>query len=549
MESGGYALSQGATPGIATLTCLPVFDDLAVAGDFAITDGVGTVPLKGCKLDKVALTAGPQGQSATLLILDGRWRWKFCTVSGRYNQPDANGKVPRGFAKTLEELARLCLTAMGQPKRVSVAGLPKQPRVPVDWDHANAAEALQQLIEPYGCRLNYDPSADAASVVQVGAGRGLPDGDLSDDAPGLDLPELPDEVRVLGAPSRYQMRLPLEAAGFEFDKTVQALDDLSYTPPEAAGGWAKSGPPNFANLPAVGLPGTHTRDEAKALAQQGVFRCYRVAFAGPNAIKVPGYKGKIKRVAQLVLTAEQVATEDDDAGNRIPQPAKVLGTWYDGRLGGSNTTARSVVTVGFQIDAERQLVIFDRPVYKLVDGGVAPADIELETAVLVRDEKTDALDRWWAKFRTGSKLRTKPLEVIKEDIRFGVEQRYSAFDGRPRGKPVTNEREVKKIARYYYRGVARGLQASESQERGYNGIVPMATDGAVQQVSWAFGPGGATTRASRNTEHHPLVLPYPERRRRELDVVKQKEQALEAAKAAAAADAARQRALTFLGSS
>src|SRR5262249_19588328 len=71
-------------------------------------------------------------------------------------------------------------------------------------------------------------------------------------------------------------------------------------------------------------------------------------------------------------------------------------------------------------------------------------------------------------------------------------------------------------ARYYLDGLAAQFQVRDAQTVQYNGIRAIELDGAVYQVSWEVGPGGAETTAGRNTEHDIWVEPYPRRRRVEM---------------------------------
>jgi hypothetical protein len=80
-------------------------------------------------------------------------------------------------------------------------------------------------------------------------------------------------------------------------------------------------------------------------------------------------------------------------------------------------------------------------------------------------------------------------------------------------------------AAWYLAGEQAALAASAGQTRGYNGIVPVFCDGAIQQVTWEIGPAGASTKASLNSEHAAYIPKFPERRRREVDLLAVREDA------------------------
>jgi hypothetical protein len=70
-------------------------------------------------------------------------------------------------------------------------------------------------------------------------------------------------------------------------------------------------------------------------------------------------------------------------------------------------------------------------------------------------------------------------------------------------------------ADYYISGMLQPYLVSAAQTLEYNGIAAISLDGAISQVTWNVGPQGASTTASRNTEHDVNIPPYPARRRRE----------------------------------
>jgi hypothetical protein len=90
---------------------------------------------------------------------------------------------------------------------------------------------------------------------------------------------------------------------------------------------------------------------------------------------------------------------------------------------------------------------------------------------------------------------------------------YDEFEN-PVGAVLLEEDAVIR-ARYYLDGLAAQYfpQAALTQE--YNGIVGMDCDGAIAQITWTVGEDGASTTASRNTEHSIWIPNFPARRRAE----------------------------------
>lgn len=349
--------------------------------------------------------------------------------------------------------------------------------------------------------------------------------------------------------------------------------------------WAQQNPQQFFGVqPTDRLSYT----EAKALALESVFRCYRVLNRDPHDLGPrdrPGRAydlpkiGRVKRRQQFVLQPTMVAQVEPrprvpGAVNKgallfgDPPPAGffgraaravgaagvannpalgVLPEFYDGYsrdaaavVTGSvfkyigyvnwlfafedaqkeqwNTEPNARVFVPFQIDPQKQLVTFDEAVYywQHVGGGnteVREPDLTLETGAYILHEETSQPVRWeeLVPIKNGA----APVEwAHREDVSVGVIAVYG-----PQNKIVGYEyrdlADATARARYYLVGQASKYQITGGETRSYIGIVPHDPDGYCQQASWSVGPTGATTEVSGNTEHHPVLAPYPARRRAE----------------------------------
>ncbi len=250
-------ISHGISPASFVLVTYPQEKAPDEFGDLVISDGVRKITLRDCKVDAISGTASSGGQTWTLSILDRRWKWAGGKISGRYNQQDKRGKFVPWTIRSPEELAKLCLEAMGEKgylldlpdglKKLAVnAGLLGEnfddflrlgenfaqtlANPPVVWDVTNPARALAILAEQFNRRLVFQPLKNRVAILPLGEGEQLPDGAWEMSAPSLDAPETPKAVAIAGAPVRIQARFALEAVGEEWDGEYLPIDLLSYAP-------------------------------------------------------------------------------------------------------------------------------------------------------------------------------------------------------------------------------------------------------------------------------------------------------------------------------
>lgn len=422
-----YTLSWGIAPGVATLTVAPdALGTVAEIGDLTITDGNGTVTIPDCRVVRPSYVADGQGQRATLVLEDHRWRWAHGAISGRYNQliertatqppiaragqPAANQLLPPILPvpgeepiqpwtqKTLRQLAELCLEAMGETN-YDTSGLPDLRYPAVEWDAANPANALEQLATDFSCVVVWRPDTRAVHLCLRGEGQPLPDGPLFEDQPAIDAKAIPSGIVCYTARTRYQVRLALECVLPDFDGLLKPMNDVSYRP--RIGDWSKCGPlGSFPDLPGGippennpfqpgELPGGRNWFDAVAMAKANAFRLYRVRIDGPGieppflippetGVKVAGMKGpieqvEVKRIKQLRLLPFKNLTNKDDLGREALIPATCYGRHVPLGVGYflsktyttlyASTTNATVVRVPFTIDEEHQCVVFSDCVF------------------------------------------------------------------------------------------------------------------------------------------------------------------------------------------
>lgn len=260
VESCVYTCSHGASPGVATLVTIPQptgTDRPQEFGDLVFSDGRRSVAVRDCKVDSLTSQQGPNGVTWLIRIFDRRWKWRTPTadygaVSGAYNLTEVMGKLTPWTIRSPEEMARLCLDAMGETNYLIdlPKGLEKKDGADLDrylragenfppslanpemvWDYTPPHLALQRLCDFFGRRLVFQPVANRVVIAPQGVGKEpAPNAPYEASSPGLDAPETPAAVGVAGARTRFQARFLLEPVGEEWDGSYLPIDRLSYAP-------------------------------------------------------------------------------------------------------------------------------------------------------------------------------------------------------------------------------------------------------------------------------------------------------------------------------
>lgn len=225
------------------MTMLPDVPDKN--GDVTISYGPFKRVFRNCTIDYIE-RSDPNKLEWSATLLDRRYLWRFAVISGTYNARWKNGTELRDETqKTPAELASLCLAAMGE-KNANLAALKRFSNLDfpqVEWDNTDAANALAELCERYGCRPVFDN--DQVAIVNVGDGEEL---DVSgnrwpvvEDSETFNPPEKPGTIVVRFAPTSIQADLPLIPVGVDTDGTIKPINQLSYMPPPGT----EAGPPKL----------------------------------------------------------------------------------------------------------------------------------------------------------------------------------------------------------------------------------------------------------------------------------------------------------------
>lgn len=255
VKSCTYTMGVGVSPGTAVLTILPQSAPIAASGDLVITDGVGTVVLRDCKVTRFSEKRDASGVVWQIGLMDRRWRWRDCGgVSIWCNQMDPHGKFIPWTVASPTEVAEYCLDAMYERRfqidlptgltTASAAGVkeflptgvnfpPTGVNPPLNWDTVKPMVALEGLADTFGRVVAWRWQEDAIWVAQRGAGGPLPPGSISSRCPGVTSPDTPDGVVVVGAPTRYQVDFELQGMAEEWDGRLVPRDEVSYAPLEA----------------------------------------------------------------------------------------------------------------------------------------------------------------------------------------------------------------------------------------------------------------------------------------------------------------------------
>lgn len=411
-----YINNNGRQPGYATLVVEEAeSDEIANTGTLVITDGQTSLPLLNCrKLEGKLVDAK---RDVSYVILDRRWHWDLKFISGWYNQRDPLGYIKPETLQTIPQLIKLLMTALGETSwdsdpipAVLPVNLPA-----IDWDVANAGDELEKLLQPFGFQIAFQPFTNRIKLCLLGNGNSLPDGGVLQDTTAESLPTAPATFTLQGKRTWYTAAILLEAVGAEPNGLIKPIAQLSYAP---AGGWNNSSPPSFGNVTvpasaplfaigANGFPlftgmsiGQMTYLEYQALAQECIYRWYRITIFGPRKqkqfgvygpnpalngqqpLQIPGYTDKqipdpkrpgkfifptINSIEQIVL-GDGIHTNYASSSNitqDFVDSALVYGSFLKGEINfyGLNR-ADGRIDIPFTIDNENKIVKFSRAVYR-----------------------------------------------------------------------------------------------------------------------------------------------------------------------------------------
>lgn len=530
---------SGISPAVGIMTMYPQYGVPAAFGDLVLTYDDNKIIFRNCTIDSASFQRNSGGQVVSVRFLDERWAWQYGEITGRYNIRLPNNFIDPAHERTPRQLATLCFNALGV-KNFNVSALPNDARPDIDWDHANPAQELAKLCDDLGCRIVPQRSTGAWIICVTGEGSFLPDElPFQDQGDGIDPKEIPDFIKIVTAPFRYQVALPLESMGKETDLSYKPIARLSYAPgTDFRNGygfgieWRE-----MSNISPVRftLP-DGTKVSPRELAEQTVFRLWRIA-ESDDVFGVPiPFLGNPKR-KQIIVTDQLVQAWVDDRGVEHARPAFIFGSFYGEKAQGQTGNYPVGTRIDYQgniyreseeerasfslsldpIDTDRCFINTSKPFvwFDWFNNTFSSAPIFLMCSIQIRDPVRWQPYRYEFLRQVGTGTDTSfCLEVIKEDIQPWTIGNYDAF-GDWLGTTTNNKVEVDAQCKYYADAIAKTFETIATSTRTYIGLFGIDMDGAIQQITYRITKSGADTIASRGTEHDFDIPKYWERRQRD----------------------------------
>jgi hypothetical protein len=535
-----YTCTHGIDPSFASLI-VPIGDEKIISrrGDLTFT-GNRTITLRDCIINDAANIDVSGVRALKLTILDRRWKWKFGSISRRFNERDEKGRII-GQQATAADIAEVLLKEMGETRyKIDLPSGSEQAEMPfIEWHEVNPAQALMELCGQFSRTIVYQPVRDFVLIVRNGDGELLPRIDAIAGSETLDPAELPSKIVIAGAPAAFEAVILCEAVGKDIDETIKPIDELSYKP---KAGWGPSYAAGFLDVvvPSIPLPianftvylGPKTRDELQALAKQCIYRWWRITLKKPNGepLLIPGTAKftnivdtpfpKLTSIRQLdLLDAILVADEKDPRSVPYFIPGQLYGEVSTACVTSAESLKMSLVTksgeplrvVTFSVDNDRKVLIADRALFKASTPEknliYSTPSISVRISVHVRQENGELM-RYKYEQRISENSDVPAKVYLFPDIEFVTMSNIDTTKWIAK-ETRTNKEACEKIAKYYLE--AKKAELTETKlagERTYPGIIDLDPDGAIKQITWRIGLSGPTTQASRNTEHAWWLMPY-----------------------------------------
>jgi len=488
--SVSFTFNTGVAPSVCNVVAPIIDQKIPHVSDLTLQFDRTKIVFPDCSVVSANYSRRQGGNLWNIQIFDRRWRWRFGEISGWYNTQLPNGDIQDGREETPRELMTLLLKAMGE-QQISVATVPNTERPEVAWESANPAAELQRLCDLLKCRvvLKLD---DSVAVVPIGPGAEIPNNlPLIDTANPFRHAVRPDRIKLVGGPTLFQQALDLVPVGLDVDGTIKLIDKLSYKP--AAGWTPASDILKFGQITGTFVdPVDGKEKEKRSLAVQSVFRWYQVDVDTVDQL-FGGTFEKLSRIAPIRSTLLQNREGAD--GTLTPKPAIITGTFWPGDTTPAADAQQDVgpdapYEEGFSIDAVNCVVKFGRPVTKF--DGTLPT-LKLTTSFQLFEDDGSTIRMTKAQNQPGNRRHTKDMIIRRDDLF------HRAIDGI--WKPELN-RQVDKQADAALADAARQFALEGAEDVQAAGIHKLDLDGAIQQITWTIGGGGAFTRISRAWNHN-----------------------------------------------
>lgn len=498
---------------VAVVDCLPQFGLPAQNGTLFLTDGIVSLTLPDCRIDKAHMTITTGGHIVRAVILARNWRWRYGEVSGVYNVRNPDGTLDTDTEKTPQELATLCFQAMNEPA-FDVSLLPNNDRPEVNWFGTPAWSALEWLCSRYGCDYGLDVAANAGRIWRIGQGNALPaGGQVVSLGYGIDTAEPPDRIKAFCGPTEYQFKFALECVLEDTDGTIKPIDDVSYKPED---GWE--------GLDPADPLGPDADPEERALAKK-LYRMWRIVSCADGTLDVPGY-GTVSSIKDLLPVHDKLAESYDGATGTYRQPAYLVGTFaVQGEPESiENVEPHTLWEGGHRIDSEEGIVHLPIPAFKYAaDKTTEAATMYLIATCYIRKPNLLHFEAHTVT-RTIANNGTGDMPLHRPEIHRRIVAEYPATpaddaEGQTATGTTTNQNNLDAILNQHLDAVQSEFATVNTEVRHYLGIAPFAVDGALRQYQcYVDMERGAGTIISLNTEWEP-GLPNRAWRRRNAQVV------------------------------
>ena len=524
LTAGEFTLSHGIVPSVLSFTTVPSTDFVPQFGDMKIVFGDVEIIFKNCAIEIANLRRSGGGYIWSIMIKDRRWKWKYGRISGRYNIRRDDGSIDPATEKTPQELAMLLFDKLKE-QAPDIFKLPNEARPECIWDAIPPANALQDLCDELNCRIVLGLD-DKVTLWPLGEGEDLPENGLEiNQGFGFKRSAKPDVIEVLGGPTQIQAKFKLVAVGEDTDGTIKPIDDLSYKPED---GWGSEWVDSFSSVVAQ-----YQRDgqtlEAADLARNSVMKWYRIeSFASGSWSWPPGAQPSDEegqpipdpKSAKDILPISDALLDmvafSEVEGALEPKPLEIEGVFYPGGDDYQNTATGTKYSDDFSVDRTRGIIKFSNPVYKIdSDGSIdVPAELYLTAVFVPKHPDTKEPVRFYRTLVLPPPIQGTLPQILKHpEIIHKLIVRYVDTVGVVNAQD-DNIEEINAEADHYLDAAAKEYELEESKEVEFTGILEIPPDGKVTQVTWKVGGGGATTRASVNSEH-AKTIPYKEIRRRQ----------------------------------
>ena len=382
-----YTQTLGVEPDAVSMTIVPQASSIAAFGTLSIGyTGQTTITLPDCSIDSGRTTYNANGFTTSIILLDRRELWKkVVPINGRYNII-RNGTIQARNQKTLRELVQLLLVACGE-LTPDVSRVNNTIKPEVNWYCVEPTLALSALMTEWGYDVELGFDSSAVRVHEIGVGAALPTDYVMMSSSGVDATIQPKNLRVCFGRTLMQARLELEALALDTNDQYDTFANVSYKP---AAGWGKIDPQLL-----TGLKTTLTAVEY-AYAIASMYRVFRVKQFSDGDLIVPDGGGlTITNINQIFpLDNRRLDSVVLTAADTVRFKARVYGIAMLPEAATAqppvitNTAIDDVLDVGFVIDGERGLVIFDDPMFQQDETDFLPAELYLETTFSVRDDTT-----------------------------------------------------------------------------------------------------------------------------------------------------------------